>query len=62
VELARALGSLPEHVVVVGVEGACFDIGAPLTAEVAAALPEAVAAVVEALGGAEAEVVGDVSG
>ncbi len=35
VELARALGRLPERVVVYGVEGACFDAGGGLCAEVA---------------------------
>lgn len=34
VELARALGRLPAHTIVYGIEGACFDTGAPLSAEV----------------------------
>jgi hydrogenase maturation protease len=46
VELARALGRLPERIVVYGVEGSDFTAGAPLSAEVAAAV-ELVAARVE---------------
>ena len=42
VELARALRRLPPRVVLVGVEAAAFDYGAPLTPEVAAAMPDAV--------------------
>lgn len=42
VELARALGRLPETTVVYGIEGGRFDAGAPLSPEVAAAT-EAVA-------------------
>ncbi len=34
IELARALGRLPDRVVVYGVEGACFDAGGGLSAEV----------------------------
>ena len=56
VELARALKRLPERVVVVGVEAACFDHGAPLSPRVAGAVPQAVAAVVEALGAPRREV------
>jgi len=37
VELARALGRLPEHVVVFGIEGASFDTGETLSPEVQAA-------------------------
>jgi hydrogenase maturation protease len=40
-ELGRALGRAPERVVVVGVEGAAFELGDPLTPEVEAALPRA---------------------
>jgi hydrogenase maturation protease len=39
VELARALGRAPGRFVVVGVEGAAFDLGDPLTPAVEAALP-----------------------
>ncbi|MDP3893351.1 hydrogenase maturation protease [Nocardioides sp.] len=42
VELARALGRLPERLVVIGVEAERFDHGAPLSAAVAAAVPVAV--------------------
>lgn len=45
VELARALHRLPPRVVVVGVEGRCFDVGATLSGEVAAAVDDAVALV-----------------
>jgi hydrogenase maturation protease len=37
-ELARALGQLPPQVVVLAIEGACFDHGAPLSKEVEAAI------------------------
>ena len=37
-ELGRALGRAPRRVVVIGVEGAAFGMGDPLTAEVEAAL------------------------
>lgn len=62
VELARALHRLPPRLVVVGVEGVGFDHGAPLSPEVAAAIPAAVAAVVTALARAEGEGAGDVPG
>jgi hydrogenase maturation protease len=51
VELARALGRAPARVVVVGVEGAAFDLGDPLTPAVEAALPGAVEAVLAELDG-----------
>lgn len=38
IELARALGRLPQSVVVYGIEGANFEAGAPLTPEVEAAV------------------------
>ncbi|MDO8108482.1 hydrogenase maturation protease [Isoptericola sp. b441] len=50
VELARALGRLPEQVVVVGVEARSFDWSAPLTPAVAAAVPSAVTEVLTLLG------------
>lgn len=34
VELARRLGRLPARLTIVGIEGACFDHGAPLTSAV----------------------------
>ena len=40
VELARALGQLPPRCIVYAIEGASFETGAPLSAAVAAALPE----------------------
>lgn len=39
VALARALGCLPASLVVLAIEGGCFEGGAPLTPAVAAALP-----------------------
>ena len=38
IELARALGRLPRRLVVHGIEGARYDLGAPLTPEVEANL------------------------
>jgi hydrogenase maturation protease len=40
IELARALGRLPAHLVVYGIEGVNFEPGAPLSPAVARALPE----------------------
>jgi hydrogenase maturation protease len=45
IALARALRQLPPVLVVHGVEGATFEIGADLSAAVAAAVPQAVARV-----------------
>ena len=42
VELSRALGVLPDRLLVYGVEAASFDHGAEMSAEVAAAIPEVV--------------------
>jgi len=50
VELGRALGRLPERLVVVGIEAERFDHGAPLSPAVAAAVPVAVRRVCEELG------------
>jgi hydrogenase maturation protease len=50
IRMARLLGRLPESLWVVGVEGADFSAGVELTDLVAAALPEAVAAVERAVG------------
>jgi hydrogenase maturation protease len=44
VETARVLGRLPESLVILGLQGARWDLGAPLSAPVAAALPALVAA------------------
>jgi hydrogenase maturation protease len=49
VELARALHRLPSRLVVMGVEAAGFEYGAPLTASVAAAVPVATARVIAVL-------------
>jgi hydrogenase maturation protease len=49
VELARALGALPDRVVVVGVEAARFEHGAPLSPAVAAAVSPAAAHVLSLL-------------
>ncbi len=43
IELARALDRLPETVTVLGIEGEQFDLGAPITRRVAAAIEEVVA-------------------
>ena len=43
VELARSLRQLPPHLTIYGIEGHRFDRGAPLSTEVAQALPEIVA-------------------
>jgi hydrogenase maturation protease len=47
VALSRRLGTLPPRAIVHAIEGACFDAGAPVSPEVAAAT-EAVAARIEA--------------
>ena len=49
VELARVLRRLPVHVTVVGVEAASFEPGEPLSPAVAAAVPRAVAVVLDAV-------------
>lgn len=49
VELARSLGQLPRKLVVVGVEAAQFAHGAPLSEAVAAAIPAAAVAVLDAI-------------
>jgi hydrogenase maturation protease len=49
VELARSLGRLPRHLVLYLVEGACFEIGVPLSPAVAHAVGEAAARIVEEL-------------
>jgi hydrogenase maturation protease len=45
VGLARTLGLLPRRVIVYAIEGANFDLGAPISRKVAAALNEVVARV-----------------
>ncbi len=49
VELARALGRLPERLTLVGVEAGTVDVGAPLSEQVRDRLADAVRAVVDAL-------------
>jgi hydrogenase maturation protease len=55
VELARALGRLPRRLVVVGVEAAQFDHGAPMSGAVAAAVPAAADAVLALIGDRKGE-------
>ncbi|MCR6630640.1 MAG: hydrogenase maturation protease [Magnetospirillum sp.] len=50
VEMARLLGRLPPRLTVIGVEGGEFAAGAPLSPQVATALPQVVALVREAVG------------
>jgi hydrogenase maturation protease len=50
IRLARVLGRAPRHIVLVTVEGSDFARGDTLSAAVAAAVPEAVARVLEAVG------------
>jgi hydrogenase maturation protease len=47
VELARAIGRLPAQVILYGIEGAVFDTGATLSAQVRAAIEETAEAVLE---------------
>jgi hydrogenase maturation protease len=49
VELARVLGQMPRRCVVYAVEARAFDHGAPLSPEVAAAVDDVVARIVEEL-------------
>ena len=49
VEMARALGRLPEQLTVYGIEGCCYDAGAELSPRVAAAVPVAVGMILEEL-------------
>jgi hydrogenase maturation protease len=51
IELARALDRLPPAVLVLGIEGAGFDVGAPLSDPVAAAIDEVVGLARRAAGG-----------
>jgi hydrogenase maturation protease len=48
-ELGRTLGRAPARVVVLGVEGASFELGAPITPEVEAAVPAVADAVLAEL-------------
>lgn len=49
VELARALGRLPDSLTIVGIHGDSFDHGQSMSAPVAAAVPDAVGAVMACL-------------
>ncbi len=53
IELARALGGLPSRCVVYAIEGACFDVGAPMSPAVAAAGGEAARRILAEIGGAD---------
>lgn len=61
VEIGRALGRLPARLVVVGVEAAQFEHGAPMSPLVAAAVPLAAARVSDALSVGRPEEALDVS-
>jgi hydrogenase maturation protease len=51
VELARALGRLPERTIVYGIEGGSFDTGAPMSDEVQAAAADVAASIRRELAG-----------
>ena len=55
IELARALGRLPERVIVYGIEGAVFEAGEGLSAEVAAAVEQTATAVLADMDDGEGE-------
>jgi hydrogenase maturation protease len=50
-ELGRTVGRAPQRVIVIGVEGAAFGMGDPVTAEVEATLDEVAEAVLAELAG-----------
>ncbi len=58
IELAQALGSLPEQCVVYAVEAAQFDHGAALSERAVAAIPAVVAAILDDVASFRAEAVG----
>ena len=62
VEIARALGRLPQRLVVVGVEAGQFDHGFPMSDAVAAAVPDAAAAVLAAIDDATYDTTDDQGG
>jgi hydrogenase maturation protease len=41
IEMARALGRVPQDIIIFAIEGACFDTGAAMTPQVLAAVEEA---------------------
>ena len=49
IELARALGRLPQQLLVLGIEGRNFDLGEPLSPDVAGALDRAATQVLDEL-------------
>ena len=49
IELARALGSLPKRCIIFAIEAASFDLGAPLSKPVAAAVERVIARVLDEL-------------
>ena len=49
IELARTLGSLPKRCIVFAIEAASFDLGAPLSKPVAAAVERVIARVLDEL-------------
>ena len=51
IELARTLGELPARCIVFAIEGASFDLGRPPTPQVAAAIDEVMARVLDEIGG-----------
>lgn len=56
-DLAATLRDAPPAGTFVGIGGACFDVGTPLTARVAAALPELVAAIADEVAALTATIV-----
>ena len=50
IELARTLGELPARCIVFAIEGASFDLGRPPTPEVAAAIDDVIARVLDEVG------------
>jgi len=50
IALGRELQTLPKTVVIYAIEGACFDIGAPMTPEVASAVNEVAERIIEEVG------------
>jgi len=53
IEMARALGKLPAHILVYGIEGTDFGTGADISGEVAGAVPVAVEMIREEIASAD---------
>lgn len=49
ITLAQQLGRMPRRLILYGIEGACFDPGAPLSPAVAEVLPQAAQAILQEL-------------